>query len=240
MYGFHPRYVPAQERRRKAEAQQARMRGEGLIAQPVHIEGRLIARTFWGKAWCEHLESFSDFENRLPRGRTYVRNGAVCHLEVKPGLIHALVQGSEMYTVTIRITPLGEPPWKAIKNRCAGRISSLIDLLQGRLSDGVMEVVTNRETGLFPGPREIRMSCSCPDRAVMCKHVAAVLYGTGARLDEKPELLFLLRAVDYGELADASAESAVQAATKRGTGRRIAEKDIAEIFGIEVEKKRKR
>jgi len=233
-YGFR-RYVPVRERRSSAERETARMRDTGLAAQPVHIEGRLIARTFWGKAWCDHLESFSDFENRLPRGRTYVRNGSVCHLEIKRGLIHAKVQGNFLYTVTIEIEPLAKSAWKGIKKLCTGRISSLLDLLQGRLSGGVMEVVTDRQKGLFPAPQEIRMACTCPDWAVMCKHVAAALYGVGARLDERPELLFLLRGVDHEELVDAHAETAVQAAVGSGTGRRIAEKDIAAIFGIEVE-----
>jgi len=211
------------------------MRREGVTVQPVNIEGRRIAGTFWGKAWCEHLESFSDFANRLPRGRTYVRNGSVCHLAVERGRIRARVQGSRMYEVSIEVAPLPRAAWKSIKERCTGKISSLLDLLRGRLSAGVMEVVTDREKGLFPKPREIRMDCSCPDWAVMCKHVAAVLYGVGARLDEKPELLFLLRAVDQEELITSHAEAAVQAAVGQGKGRRIAEEDIAEVFGVEIE-----
>ncbi|HVP18960.1 MAG TPA: SWIM zinc finger family protein [Spirochaetia bacterium] len=233
-YGFR-RYVPMAERWRRAEAEVAGMRRRGVAVQPVRIEGRLIARTFWGKAWCDHLESFSDFENRLPRGRTYVRNGSVRHLEILPGVIRARVQGSEMYTVSVGIDPLDARQWTAIRKRCTGKISSLLDLLQGRLSAGVMEVVTDRRAGLFPQPTQIEMQCSCPDWAVMCKHVAAVLYGVGARLDEKPELLFLLRGVDHEELIEAHAEAAVQVTVKKGKGRRIADSDLAEVFGIEIE-----
>jgi uncharacterized Zn finger protein len=211
------------------------MRKNGMDVQPVRIEGRLIARTFWGKAWCHHLESYSDFENRLPRGRTYVRNGSVCHLEILRGRVNAKVQGSSMYDVAVDIRPLPRPAWKSIKERCTGRIASLLDLLQGRLSTGVMEIVTDREQGLFPSPREIRMECSCPDWARMCKHVAAVLYGVGTRLDEQPELLFLLRGVDHEELIDARAEVAVQAVVSGGKGRRIAEKDLGAIFGVEID-----
>jgi uncharacterized Zn finger protein len=232
---FYPRYVPVRVRQRNAEKELARMRREGVTVQPVSIEGRGIARTFWGKAWCKHLESFSDFANRLPRGRTYVRNGSVCHLAVERGRIRARVQGSQMYDVSINVAPLSGPAWKSIKEQCTGKISSLLDLLQGRLSAGVMEIVTDREKGLFPKPREIHMDCSCPDRAVMCKHVAAALYGVGARLDEKPELLFLLRAVDHDELITSHAEAAVRAAVGRGKGRRIAEEDVAGIFGVEIE-----
>jgi uncharacterized Zn finger protein len=233
-YGFR-RYVPVGERRDKAEKELAKMRGKGVSVQPVRIEGRQIARTFWGKAWCEHLESFSDFENRLPRGRTYVRNGSVCHLEIERGKVRARVQGSQMYEVSIDVTPLAPAAWKAVTKQCTGKISSLIDLLQGRLSEGVMQVVTDREKGLFPKPREIHLDCSCPDWAVMCKHVAAALYGVGARLDEKPELLFLLRGVDHRELIEARAEEAVQAAVRQGKGRRLDEADIADVFGLELE-----
>jgi uncharacterized Zn finger protein len=211
------------------------MRARGVRLQPVRIEGRSIARTFWGKAWCEHLEGFSDFENRLPRGRTYVRNGSVCHLEIRKGKVEAKVSGSSLYTVSIDISPLADKAWKSILHTCTGKVSSILDLLQGRLSAGVMAVVTDREHGLFPKPREIRMSCTCPDWAVMCKHVAAVLYGVGARLDERPELLFLLRGVKHEELIDAKAEAAVETVLRGGVRRRVEEKDLAEIFGLELE-----
>jgi uncharacterized Zn finger protein len=212
-----------------------KMSRKGVTLQPVCIEGRLIARTFWGKAWCDHLEGFSDFENRLPRGRTYVRNGSVCHLEILRGEVRARVSGSQLYTVTIDIKPLSGAAWTRIKERCTGRIASILDLLQGSLSSGVMAVVTDRKEGLFPKPREIVMKCSCPDWAVMCKHVAAVLYGVGARLDERPELLFLLRGVNHEELIAAKAEAAVQAVLKGGKRRRIAEGDLEEVFGVDFE-----
>jgi uncharacterized Zn finger protein len=230
-----PRYVPVGERRAKARKDLEKLAKKGLVLQPVRVEGLKIARTFWGKAWCKHLESFSDFENRLPRGRTYVRNGSVCHLEIASGEVKAKVSGSLMYTVTIGIKQLGIGAWKDIKKRCAGEIDSLLDLLGGRLSDGVMAVVTDREDGLFPKPKEITMDCSCPDWAVMCKHVAAVLYGVGARLDERPELLFLLRGVNHEELVSAKVEEAVEAAVRRGGGRRLVESDLSEVFGIDVE-----
>jgi uncharacterized Zn finger protein len=218
-----------------AEREMKSLARKGERVQPVVIEGRSIARTFWGKAWCDHLESFSDFENRLPRGRTYVRNGSVCHLEILRGAITAKVSGSELYTVDIAIKPLSRPAWNRIKDTCAGSIGSILDLLQGRLSDGVMAVVTDRENGLFPKPREITMKCSCPDWATMCKHVAAVLYGVGARLDVEPRLLFLLRGVDHEELIGAGAEKAVEAVIGAGKRRRIADADLEEVFGVELE-----
>ena len=194
------RYVPVAERRAKARREMNKLRKKGKDVQPIEIEGRAIARSFWGRRWCEHLESFSDYANRLPRGRTYVRNGSVCHLAIRTGRIDAIVSGSELYDVTIRIDKLKAAAWKSVKSRCSGQIGSMLELLQGKLSRQVMGVVTDRQRGLFPKPGEIRFDCSCPDWASMCKHVASVLYGVGSRLDDRPESLFLLRGVDTEEL----------------------------------------
>ncbi|MDZ7619945.1 MAG: SWIM zinc finger family protein [Patescibacteria group bacterium] len=227
-------YVPVAKRRQQANKKMEALRKKGVTIQPVAIEGRTIARTFWGKAWCDHLEGFSDFENRLPRGRSYVRNGSVCHLAISQGKIEAKVNGSELYAVTIQIKTLADQKWKGVKQRCAGAIGSLLELLQGRLSDHVMGVVTDRTEGLFPLSGEMSFDCSCPDWARMCKHVAAVLYGVGNRLDHQPELLFRLRGVDHQELIQADAEAAVSAATQRGTAKRIAVGDLSDVFGIDL------
>ena len=220
--GFEEDGIPPQE-------------GRGSKSSPIQIEGRKIAKTFWGEAWCDHLESFSDYENRLPRGRSYVRNGSVCHLAVDKGRIEARVSGSELYTVQIAIKTLAAKKWSEVKRRCTGQIGSLIALLQGKLSDQVMEVVTDRENGLFPLPDEISLKCSCPDWATMCKHVAAVLYGVGARLDHKPELLFSLRGVNHEELIASDAEAAVSAATATGKSKRIAAASLSDVFGIDID-----
>jgi uncharacterized Zn finger protein len=233
-YGFRP-YVPVAQRRREAQRELEKMRKKGLVVQPIAINGRIIAKTFWGKAWCENLESYSDFENRLPRGRTYARNGSVVHLEIQPGKISAKVSGSELYSVEITITSLPDPHWKCVKGKCAGQIGSLVELLQGRLSKGVMDIVTRRGEGLFPKPAEIQLKCSCPDWAGMCKHVAAVMYGVGARLDNKPELLFVLRKVDHLELIAGAVDSATVAETTKSRGKKtIAAADLADVFGIEM------
>jgi uncharacterized Zn finger protein len=231
-YGYKP-YVPVAQRRAQAAQEAARRARKGEKLSPVKIEGRTIASTFWGKAWCTNLESYSDFANRLPRGRTYVRNGSVIDLKIEKGRINALVYGSELYKIQIDIEPLPKARWQALKNQCAGQIASLVELLQGRLSRGVMERVTDRKDGLFPAPAEIEMECSCPDYAGMCKHVAAVMYGIGSRLDSSPELLFLLRGVDHLELI----EQAIPAApSNAGSGSpAIASEDLGDIFGIEVD-----
>ena len=232
-YGGWAPYVPVAERRAKALKQLEKMKKKGLKVQPVEIAGRKIAASFWGKGWCDHMESFGDYANRLPRGRSYVRNGSVCHLEIKSGLREAIVSGSSLYDVSITIFPLAIHKWKAIKSSCSGRIGSLIDLLRGKLDRGVMEVVSNRKEGLFPLPGEIKFDCNCPDSAGMCKHIAAVLYGVGVRLDHSPELLFILRGVNHEELIDVSV--AVADVGKSGTSRRrIAAGGLADVFGIEI------
>jgi uncharacterized Zn finger protein len=222
------------KRRAQAAREVEKRRKKGQTISPVVIEGRTIAHTFWGKAWCDNLESYSDYENRLPRGRTYVRNGSVVDLQVKPGKITALVSGSEIYKIDIDISALPASQWASIKSRCAGQIGSLVELLQGKLSRGVIEIVTAHGSGLFPRPAEIKMSCSCPDWAGLCKHLAAVLYGVGARLDHQPEMLFVLRKVDHLELIE-EAVSRVGAGKKPATRKKtLAESDVAGVFGIEL------
>jgi uncharacterized Zn finger protein/DNA-binding XRE family transcriptional regulator len=230
--GGFPRYVRAAELRKKAGKQAEKLRKQGRAIEPVAIEGRAIAGSVWGKGWCKHLESFSDYENRLPRGRAYVRNGSVCHLEIYQGRIEALVSGSRMYTVNIEIRTLKPAAWRSIKARCAGEVGSMLELLQGRLSNEVMAVVTDRETGLFPRPGEISFDCSCPDWATMCKHVAAVLYGVGNRLDGRPGLLFTLRGVDADELI---AEELALPAASGTDAPTLSEDHIGSIFGIELD-----
>src|ERR1700681_2092131 len=198
-YGWRP-YVSAAERRRNAMREIETPRKQGNPVAPVTIAGRMIAKTCWGKSWCENLEGYSDYRNRLPRGRTYVRNGSVVDLQIKPGAIRAWVSGSDLYEISLTVAPVGKERWKSICEDCEGAIDSLVELLQGRFSKGVMERICRQNHGLFPTPAEIKLSCSCPDWAGMCKHVAAVLYGIGARLDHQPELLFRLRAVDERDL----------------------------------------
>jgi uncharacterized Zn finger protein len=233
-YGFRP-YVSVAERRRKANSEMTKLAKKGKVIRPVQLEGRTIARTFWGKAWCDNLESYMDYENRLPRGRTYVRNGSVVHLDIHPGQIEAIVSGSELYQVKVGITPTSPAKWKALCRECAGGIGSLVELLQGRFSDHVMAIFTRPETGLFPAPAEIKLKCSCPDWATMCKHVAAVLYGVGARLDQHPELLFTLRSVNHEELISQAAAVTELTGKTAAAGPELAESEIGDVFGIELD-----
>ncbi|MGH2669484.1 MAG: SWIM zinc finger family protein [bacterium] len=227
-------YVPVPDRKLQAARLISRLLRKGKKLSPVRLKGRVIASTFWGKAWCDNLLSYSDYANRLPRGQRYVRNGSVIDLQVEPGLITALVSGSDIYTVSVAIRPVAAGRWTRMVKRCAGKVDSAVELLRGRLSSGVMQIIAQRESGLFPGPKAIRMECSCPDWAVMCKHVAAVLYGVGARLDLHPELLFVLRGVDHLDLI-AKAPMGL-ARRKAGASRRRRPARLEEVlFGIELD-----
>ena len=228
-------YVSADEKRRRADALVRKLEKQGRQLSPVRLTGRAIANTFWGKAWGQNLESYGTYASRLPRGRSYVRSGAVVDLQIGRGSVAALVSGTELYTVKIKIDPLGKAAWQQLKQDCAGKVGSLIDLLRGKLSGPVMEVITRKDGGLFPKPKEIQLDCSCPDHADLCKHVAATLYGVGAHLDESPELLFGLRGVDHLELINSAAHSLTSDlnAPANGASGTLDEGSLAEVFGIE-------
>jgi uncharacterized Zn finger protein len=230
-------YVSAAEKRRRSEKAADAHERNGRKLSPVRIDGRMIAKSFWGKAWCSNLESYSGYySNRLPRGRSYVRNGSVIDLQIAPRVVSALVSGSDLYQVKININPVKQVAWKALKKECAGHVGSLIDLLQGRLSAHVMEIITRRDTGLFPKPVEIGLNCSCPDWAEMCKHVAATLYAVGARLDQSPELLFVLRGADHLELISEATESVTSdVLTSSDSSGTLLESSLEEVFGIEID-----
>jgi uncharacterized Zn finger protein len=233
-YGWRP-YVPVAERRRKAERELAKFKKKGQSSAPVTIEGRTIATSFWGKSWCTNLERYSDYANRLPRGRTYVRNGSVVDLQIAKGEVTALVAGSSLYRIKIMIAPVKPSRWKSMCRDCAGSVDSLVELLQGRFEKGVMDRVCRAGDGLFPVPGEIELSCSCPDWADMCKHVAAVLYGVGARLDHKPQLLFVLRGVDENELIAGAGSGLALPKAAPGRAKMLDEGDVAAVFGLEMD-----
>jgi uncharacterized Zn finger protein len=232
-YEWRP-YVPVARRRQQALAKLKKLKQKGRSLAPITIEGRKIAKSFWGGSWCKNLERYSDFANRLPRGRTYVRNGAVLDLQIAEGEVTAMVSGSELYRVSIAIEPVEARRWKAICRDCAGTIDSLIELLQGHLAKGVMERVCREREGLFPSPEEIELSCSCPDWADMCKHVAAALYGVGARLDAEPRLIFVLRGVNENELiGDAGRDIALTKSATAGANV-LQDSDVSALFGLEM------
>ena len=232
-YDWKP-YVPVAVRRAQAEKVAAKASKGGAALTPVRAGGNKIATTFWGRAWCDNLERYSDFSNRLPRGRTYLRNGSVIDLKIESGEVRAQVAGSRLYKTAVKVAAVPKGQWQAIGADCAGSIDSLVELLRGKLSQAVMARICKPGTGLFPAPKEISFDCSCPDWASMCKHVAAVLYGVGVRLDQQPELLFCLRGVDAADLV-ADAGLGLKTRQKRPAGARVLEDaQLADVFGIEI------
>lgn len=216
--------------------------------EPVIIEGTKIAKTWWGLAWIQNLERYADYENRISRGKSYVRSGSVIDLRIGEGLVTGVVQGTRIkpYEVSVSITPLNEEKWNNITKKVSENIDGIEALLEGRFPDEMKELLTMEKTGIFPSPREISFNCSCPDWASMCKHVAAVLYGIGARLDKDPGLFFKLRRVDINDLISrslsdnlddllsagkTSRKSSVRKPQKSKT-RVIDESEVSELFDL--------
>ena len=129
-YDWKP-YVSVADRQRRAKQALARALRQGTQRSPVMIEGRAIATTFWGKAWCDNIERYSDFYNRLERGRSYVRSGAVLDLQIAPGVVRASVMGSRLYSVDVKIAAVPKARWSAVCKSCFGR-----DRFAGRTAAG--------------------------------------------------------------------------------------------------------
>ena len=174
------------------------------IREPIIIEGRTISSSWWGKAWCDNIDIYADFDNRLPRGRNYVRSGCVVDLKIEYGVIKALVVGSrpKPYRVQIDIKPFSDNEVKAFEDKCRNNFESVEDFINGRFPDSFQEYFTSSSLNLFPKVKEMKFSCSCPDWAVLCKHVAAVLYGIGRKLDDDPMLLLRLRRIDTASFSE--------------------------------------
>ena len=223
-------YVPVSAHRERAQEMARKLAEDGQVLEPAKASAKSLSTSFWGQAWNRHLEAFSDYKTRLPRGRSYLRNGYVIDLKITPGRIQALVHGKELYELSVRVAPQDDEKWEAIRRRCQGSIDSLLDLLQGKLSDSVMRILTDPETGIFPQPHEIKASCNCLDWADLCKHSAAALYGVGVRLDTQPELLFTLRGVAKEELIQAAATAEPLGAEGTLTG-----VDLGDLFGLDME-----
>ena len=238
-YGWDP-YVSVAEKKAKAEKKLKQLMKKNPDIKPVTIEGRVLAKTWWAKEWNKNLERYADYSNRIGRGRSYVRHSAVIDLQIKKGKVSALVQGtrSKPYSVNIKIKSLPADIWKKIKNDCKGKIDSLQSLLKGEFPKALAEIFTKKGKGMFPSPKEISFSCSCPDWAYMCKHVAATLYGIGARLDHKPSLFFTLRNIDMNDLISETVKDKTRELldkAKKKTDRVIDDSALSDIFGIDLE-----
>lgn len=220
----------AKKARLQREIAKREKRGERFEVLDAPAGNKKLCTTFWGQAWCRHLESYQQYESRLPRGRSYLRQGKVYNLTIEAGTISAVVAGSELYETAIHIQSLPKQRWQSIVQAGAGQVSSMLDLLAGKLGEGLLQLLSDPDDGLFPEPKEIRFDCSCPDFADMCKHVSAVLYGVGVKLDSQPALLFTLRQVDQAELL---ADASTSALTDLGTAE-LADTDLSALFGIDL------
>ncbi len=228
-------YVPVAKRRANATREASKLTKKGQNLRPIHIKSRAIATSFWGLAWCKNLEIYADWANRMPRGRTYARNGSIVDLQIEPSKITALVCGSSLYKIKISIDPLNKQRWQAIRGDCAQQVSSLMDLMRGKLPDAVLARLTDPKQGMFPSPKELKLQCSCPDYATMCKHIAATLYGVGHLLDSEPGLFFKMRGVDQSELvSDALTTQTADDAMGLNQRSDLAGEDLGAIFGIDL------
>jgi len=235
-YGY-PKYVSVAEKKAKAERALKKLEKNNPALDPVIIEGRTLAKSWWGKAWNLNLESYADYSNRIARGKSYVRSNAVLDLKISKGKVTAKVQGSRAkpYDTEIRIEILNSTKWREITELCSRRIDTLEQLIEGKFPKELEILFTDKRYSMFPSPKEIHFNCSCPDYASMCKHVAAVLYGIGARLDQNPLLFFELRDIDGRELIRKSIEQKIDSMLKnagRKSKREIAAEDIPHIFGL--------
>lgn len=235
----YPKYVSVSEKRDKAKKSAEKLKKKNPNLKPVIIEGNKIARTWWGIAWIKNLERYADYSNRIGRGRSYVRHGAVLDLQIEAGKITALVQGSRSkpYSISISITALTKNVWKNIVATCEGTLGSLTDLVKGDFPKSLEDLFFTKDKGLFPSPKQISFNCSCPDWAEMCKHVAAVLYGIGSRLDEDPALFFILRKAKLDDLVTRAVSQKSEKLVKKtpvSSSRIMDVADISAVFGIEM------
>ncbi len=239
-YRGYPQYVPVsvyKKRNRKA----AEKLKKKYDIQPIQVEGRKIAKTWWGEHWCENLERYADLANRVGRGRKYVRYGAVLNLDIEEGKITGMVQGSRSnpYTVLISVKKLSDSKWSKLCRETLSSVESLSGMLAGKFPSDLKELFFAKKDGIYPDPGEISFECSCPDSASMCKHIAAVLYGVGSRLDDKPELLFTLRNVSMEELVDRtltdSTSTLMEKADEAAGDGVIDNADLGDVFGIEMD-----
>ncbi len=230
-------YTSVAELKAKAKKYIESQKKKGVQLSPVELEGRTIAKSWWGKAWCENLEKYATYQSRLERGRKYVRANCVLDLQIEEGNVTALVQGSgsKPYQVTITIDGLGKNQYQHIVQQCSSKIENIDDLVKGNFPDELKTLFTEKNTGLFPSPAKIHFSCSCPDSARLCKHTAAVLYAIGARFDKDPLLFFRLRAVDTEKLIGKAIKDRLASMIEnadRPSERIMSDEALQAVFGL--------
>ena len=227
----------AEELRRRAKESIKTAKQKGRKYEPIVAKSKrgAVCTSWWGQAWCENLEKYADYASRIERGRGYVRSGAVVDLQIEHGHVTAKVQGRRKtpYNVEIMIGRLSEESCQHIIDRCSSKIESMEKLVSGEFPEELKDIFSSKE-GLFPTPTEISFRCSCPDWALMCKHVAAVMYGIGIRFDENPFYFFTLRGIDVDRFIGVALENRVEKMLQNHNCKssRIIDGDTTEIFGV--------
>ncbi len=241
---WYKEYESVGDRISKAKKKLKKLQKKDPSINPITIEGKHIANTWWGKAWINNLKYYADYDNRLSRGRSYVKNGLVIHLAIKKSEIEAMVIGtsSTPYKIKININKLNENKWKKITELSHKQLHSLSELIDGIFPQELSDIFSNKSEGIFPSTKEMRFDCSCPDWANMCKHVSASLFATGKRLDEDPALIFKLRGVDINDLINKAVEKEVASISKKSNSTpenklTLSEKKLGLLFNIKLSSK---
>ncbi len=160
-----------------------------------------FGKTWWGEHWLRSLENV-DYDNRLPRGATYARKGNVRNVKITGNQISAKVDGSRAtpYKVTIVVPPFFENQINDLIDSIISRPSIISKLLNRELDPEILEIATEKGLKVFPRQwSDFKMQCSCPDWAVPCKHLAAVIYMISREIDNNPFLVFEIHNVDLIE-----------------------------------------
>ncbi len=234
-------YVSVGERSARAQRKIRQLKKKNPNLNPVVIDGKQIASSWWGKAWINHLKHYADFDNRVGRGRSYVKNGLVIHFAIKPGHIESIVMGtsSSPYNIKIKTKKLSPNKWNKMKRLSREHLCTLPELNEGKFPKELKDIFSDRGEGIFPTIKEMSFHCSCPDWANMCKHVSASLFALGSQIDNNIDLFFKLRGVNTSELV----QSALKDEAKHLKNRKfedtaqvltLSEKKLASLFDIKL------
>ncbi len=226
------RYVRVQKRRTYARDIAAQLERQGEILTPAVAHGKNIANQFWGRAWCHAIDEWQDCAYRLPGGRSLLKNGGVIDLKISRNSVIARVAADQVYDVQLHYRDADPYSVAELRSQCAGKLTGLLDFIQGKLSEEVMQYICNPVYGLFPEYGDFKISCTCLDDAVLCRHAAAALYAVATRLDDEPELFFTLRGIDAKDFFEAE-DILTQTGSNSAEG--LSADELSKTFGIDIE-----
>lgn len=239
---FYQNYISISDQ--KAMALKSKKRLEKNLnrsLEPIILASTKLATSWWGKMWNTNLERYAEYSNRIGRGKTYVKNELVIDLQIEESKVFAYVQGKrrDPYQIAIYIDPTKPGLIEQIKEKCQGKLDTVEELLEGKFSKEISSIFMIQGAGLFPEPKEIKFRCSCPDYTSCCKHVSAVLYGIGSKLDVNPLLFFTLRGINLDDfLKDviiSKTENILDKGIKCKSKRIIDNANIEDLFDIDLD-----